>query len=437
MNNNFIDLNQMDVPLISDVANVIGTTILLKNGVEFDYLEMFGKELISPETANVYHELKTAYLQRRELTRTPYAKENQKQVATSKTVYDLLNEPDVQTPFLWENIFPKGEFVGIVGKSGVNKSTFCRQLCLSIATVQSTFLDSELTPSYGKVLYCFSEEHENWIRHYLRKNLNGLEYEKSALSNMNVLNLENFETGADLLLALQDLLMIQKYDLIVMDSYSDFISKFGAKLNDNDTIRSLKAQIEFLKNDGCTVLFNHHTSDKNSQLGTFLGATAFKQIVRSLIEIHEDGNNRIISCEKNSYGAKFEPMVCELSENYLFVNTGKSISRQELFKIASNSDGNRPSHRPKIAPCDVETVNSVFDGADELTTSQIKIALIGMFAVSNATCERWIRDVVSYGFIEKTSHGKYKTVKFQTIISNQTITSFTFDGFKNEDEGIF
>ncbi|MBI3258525.1 MAG: AAA family ATPase [Ignavibacteriae bacterium] len=209
--------------------------------------------------------------------------------AQSKTLLQLLSEPDIKVPFLWGEIFPKGEFLGIVGKSGVNKSTFCRQLCLSIASRQTAFLNDELTPTYGKAMYCFSEENENWIRRYLRKNCNGIEYNMRDLENMTVVNMQNFDTGEEMLTFFREELSRQKFDLIVIDSYSDFIVKFNAKLNDNDSIRVLKSQIEFLKDGGCSILFNHHTSDKASALGTFLGANAFKQIVRSQLEIFDGG----------------------------------------------------------------------------------------------------------------------------------------------------
>lgn len=331
--------------------------------------------------------------------------------AKSKTVLQLLNEPDVKVPFLWGDIFPKGEFVGIVGKSGVNKSTFCRQLCLSIASRQTRFLSSELTPTYGRAMYCFSEENENWIRCYLRKNCNGIDYNTNDLENMTVVNMQNFETGEEMLSFFREELAKQKFDMIVIDSYSDFIVKFNAKLNDNDSIRVLKSQIEFLKEGGCTVLFNHHTSDKASAVGTFLGANAFKQIVRSQLEIFEDGKQRILSCEKNSYGSKFEPMECDISEDFLFIPTGNKLTRAELFERISANDYSTPAApigRPKAAPCDEETVEAVFGGNGELTTGEIVDVLNEMYGIMRAAAMRWINESVTIGLIEQERRGLYR-----------------------------
>lgn len=333
--------------------------------------------------------------------------------ARSRTLLELLNEPDIKVPFLWGEIFPRGEFVGIVGKSGVNKSTFCRQLCLSIASRQNTFLTYDLTPSYGRALYCYSEENENWIRTYMRRNCNGMHHRQSDLENMTLVNMQNLDTGEDLLSHFRDELSRNKYDLIVFDSYSDFIVKFNAKLNDNDSIRQLKSQIEFMKEGGCTVLFNHHTSDKGNTMGTFLGATAFKQIVRSQLEIFEDGKLRILSCEKNSYGTKFEPMECEISEDFLFIPTGNRLSRGELYERISAQDFTNPIAqvgRPKAAPCNEETVENVFGGKEEMTTGEIYHSLHNAFAISDSSVKRWIADITLYGLVEQVRRGTYRRV---------------------------
>lgn len=362
---------------------------------------------------------------------------NTKPAPKFKTVSDLLDEPDIDIPFLWNDTFPKGTIVGIVGKSGVNKSTFCRQLCLSVATKQPTFCGLQLTPTYGRALYCYSEEGETWLRRYIRKNVNGMVYENELLQNMKVLNMEEFESGADLLDYIREELTRQSYDLIVFDSYSDFISKFGAKLNDNDTIRSVKSDISFLNADGCTVVLNHHTSDKSISVGTFLGATAFKQIVRAQLEIFENGNERIISCEKNSYAVKFEPMIFELSDDFLFIPTGRSMTRAELVELvsAANYTPNRPAQRPKIVPCDADAVSNVFGKSDTLMTAQIVQKLVLLYAISERTANDWIKDVCYAGTVEKVKHGVYKMkVQNENAISNYIDTAICNLHF-DESEG--
>lgn len=326
-----------------------------------------------------------------------------------KSLKVLMKEPDTDSPYLWGDVFPKGEYVGVVGKSGVNKSTFCRQLCISIATKQQEFLGAKLTPHYGKTLYCYSEESEGWIRRYMRKQLIGLQYDEHALDDMDVVNLNEFDTGNEFLEFFDEFLQERTYDLIVIDSYSDFIVKFDAKLNDNDSIRKLKKQIDFLKKGGCTVLFNHHTSDKANAVGTFLGANAFRQIARAQLEIFADGNDRILSSEKVQYGFSFEPIVCNLSEDFLFIPTGRTMSRSELYNLVTT--GNFASASPvspnRIANCNTQTVGSIFGEKTTMTSGDIKVAFNVKYQATERTAERWISGAVNAGLIAKTERGVY------------------------------
>lgn len=353
----------------------------------------------------------------------------------AKSLDVMMGEPDVLAPYLWGNVFPKGEYVGVVGKSGVNKSTFCRQLCISIATNQQEFLGIKLTPYYGRTLYCYSEENENWIRKYMRMQLRGLRYDPAALKNMDVIDMNKFDTGADFITYFQKRLSMKTYDLIVLDSYSDFIVKFDAKLNDNDSIRKMKKQIEFLKQGGCSVLFNHHTSDKANGMGTFLGANAFRQIARAQLEIFALGKERVLSCEKVQYGTSFDSLVCDLSDDFLFVPTGRTMSRGELFEQISAGDYSSaaaPVGRPKAAPCDEETVAAVFGGKGEMTTGEIYHNLHIIFAISDSSAKRWLGDVIGYGFVEQVRRGLYREVQQLDCSSDGTI-SFVPDYTVSED----
>lgn len=418
----------IEIPKIADIENIIAHTIYLKNDRGcIDYKSWYEQGEINLDTYTKFVNLRLEYEQYRSATRKPFTPETPVQV---KTVRELLKEADKSTPFLWGDVIPKGEFVGIVGKSGVNKSTFCRQLCLSVAALKPTFCGFALTPFHKKTLYCYSEEGEVWIRRYLRKNCQGLNIQPTLLENMKVMNMEDFDDGDSMLNAIREEMVEHPFDLIVMDSYSDFISKFGAKLNDNDTIRSLKTEISFLKNNGCSVIFNHHTSDKANTIGTFLGATAFKQIIRSQIEIIEDGTKRILSCEKNSYGAKFEPIVCRITQDFLFETTGESMTREELSELVTNKNTiqTKPACRPKIAPCDYETVAAIFGNFDRLKSFQIIQRLMERFTISERSANSWINDVLGYDLIEKIQRGEYRRL-------NHELTAT--DSIYNEEEELF
>ncbi len=340
-----------------------------------------------------------------------------------KSVYELLDEPDTDEPYLIDGLLPRGEFIGVVGKSGVNKSTFCRQLCLSIATRQTCFCGFHLKPVHGRSLYIYSEDGQSWIRKYLRKNAHGIPHSKDQLKNMRISNMNEFEDSDDLVAWLKEELMRESYDVIVLDSFSDLLNLFGAKLNDNSDVRKVIRKLDFLKTDGCTIIFNHHVSDKSSNIGSFQGATAFRQIVRTQLEITEKGNQRIISVEKNSYGEKHDPMVFNLTEDFLFERTNETMTREELSELVANPNHNsrKPVGKPKIAPCTIESVSELFGTSSTLTTAEILNKLQITYPMSNSTAKRWIEDQIISGLMQKDGRGIYSIVKgskFNSLYGN-------------------
>jgi len=261
---------------------------------------------------------------------------------------------------------------------------------------RTEFCGFPLTPTYNRSLYLYSEEGSYFVTQFLEMNLSGLDYDPAKLENMRCADTESFEDEKSLFDFLKNLLAIENFDIIVIDSYSDYLSKLGAELNNNDHARTVKHKSKFLKQNGCVVLLNHHASDKNKEVGTFLGATGFKQICRTIIEIVEDNNQRILSCAKNQYGRKFEPIVCNLTEHFLFEPTGDIMTKDELQTLAAGFSAMPPRRvgKPKLAPTDPETVKLIFGDSPTMKTVGIKRELIKHFSVSDRTQDFWINDVL-------------------------------------------
>lgn len=403
------DIDVLSLTLDDVLKDGFNDTLILNNG---QTIYIMNYELQSLERAHL-QQLRRDYIADRTPKFTPRVEpeEIHKTQSVSKSLLELLSEPDTEQPYLIEGLIPKGEFVGIVGKSGVNKSTFCRQLALTIATQQTSFCGFSLRTSHGNSLYIFSEDGVSWVKRYLRKNCKGLQYENAQLENMRVANMNDFEDGDSIISRLREELTMRKYDLIIFDSFSDLLNLFGAELNKNSDVRKIVSQLSFLKSDGCCVIFNHHVSDKSVSIGTFQGATAFRQIVRTQLEITEHGLQRVISVEKNSYGEKSEAMIFNLTEDFLFEPTGETITRQELSDIVANSNFRNTTPRsvgkPRIATASLEMVKFVFGSSKQKTTAEIKQLLHKHFNMSDATADRWKDEAIKLGLIQKLSHGIY------------------------------
>lgn len=79
---------------------------------------------------------------------------------------DLLQEEDVEIPWLVEKIIPAGYFVGLTSRPKVGKSTLARCLALSVATGQP-FLG--MTTMKGHVIFISLEETKRVIRSHFKK----------------------------------------------------------------------------------------------------------------------------------------------------------------------------------------------------------------------------------------------------------------------------
>lgn len=168
-------------------------TLILKNGM---VLHIQDYHFLSPEYT-ILQQLRREYIaygmKRFDSSMNPIVTTDSSNTAPiDKSVLELLNEPDTPQPYLIDGLFPRGEYIGVTGKSGVNKSTFCRQLGLSIVTRQTSFCGFPLQPKHARVLYVYSEDGDAWLRRYLRKNCEGIQHCKQQLSNMYVANMNKW-----------------------------------------------------------------------------------------------------------------------------------------------------------------------------------------------------------------------------------------------------
>ena len=87
-------------------------------------------------------------------------------VVTGKELYEM----DIkEMPWLIEGVFGRSGLCALGGSSDMGKSTFLRQLAISVAMGDSTFLEWKLNLRYKKVLYISTEDEPISIAHVIRK----------------------------------------------------------------------------------------------------------------------------------------------------------------------------------------------------------------------------------------------------------------------------
>lgn len=208
---------------------------------------------------------------------------------------DLLGNDIDEIPFLIENLFPKISIVAFAGSSDVGKSTFLRQLALTVSTGQSDFLGFKTNIIHKRVLYISTEDDHLSTSAIIKK-------QKGNNPLLNKLKLEDFK-GLNFLFDSDNLLKIIKnrleensLDLIIIDAFTDI---FGEELNSSNKVRTfLNEYYNLIKKHNCLLIFLHHTNKKAETLApsknNLLGSQGFEAKMRLVIELRSDKLNNEI-----------------------------------------------------------------------------------------------------------------------------------------------
>lgn len=240
---------------------------------------------------------------------------------------ELYNRDIVEIPKLWDPFFQKVGIAGLVGSSDSGKSTFLRQLSLSIVLKKSTFLGFPLNPTHHRVLYISTEDDSNSISSGIRKQLESMDVEKDDLNLLkNIHFIFDFENLSN------HLGRSRKYDLIVIDAFTDL---FENELNSNTHVRQFLGKWDkAAKHKNCLIVFLHHIGKAGQYRGPnknfIIGSQAFEAKLRVVLELRPrykspkiidlwvlKGNFLASSYKKNGFELIFD-------DNYLvFKNSDK------------------------------------------------------------------------------------------------------------------
>ncbi|WP_223032687.1 AAA family ATPase [Hanstruepera marina] len=252
---------------------------------------------------------------------------------------ELYNLKTRNVPKLLNPLLLKSGLASLVGTSEAGKSTFLRQLSLSIALKRKDFLGFDLDCEHNKVLYVTTEDDYNSISYAIRKQLKELNQD----AEFNIDNLKNLEFIFDsdnLLKTIQSRLENDAYDLIIIDAFTDVFSK---EINANTQVRVFLNSYSNLANKhDCLILFLHHigkrTQTKTPSKDNIIGSQAFEAKMRVVLElrpnIHKPNLIDLWILKSNFLEPKYKQnsYVLELNENLCFKNTNLRNSRYSEAK---------------------------------------------------------------------------------------------------------
>lgn len=246
------------------------------------------------------------------------------------TALDLYNLKTVEIPKLLDPFLQTVGLASLVGTSDSGKSTFLRQLSLSLVLDLGEFLGYKLNGKHNKVIYVSTEDDSNAVSYSIRKQIESIKIE-NELSEDDIENLKNlefiFETN-ELHKKLSDKLKEEPVDLIIIDAFTDVFTK---EINANTQVRQFLNSYDVLaKQNKCLIIFLHHIGKRQEKYApsknSIIGSQAFEAKMRVVLELRpgKDGKHTGLWVLKSNFlenEYKQKSYVLEFTKDLTFKNS--------------------------------------------------------------------------------------------------------------------
>lgn len=234
---------------------------------------------------------------------------------TSYSAKELYELGITEFPTLIDPIFPRTGLTVLAGSSDTGKSTFLRQLAISIVRGDKTFLGWPINAVHNRVIYVSTEDDKYAISYLLNKTIEEDDDIEKYENLRYVFNLDDpFED-------LESILGEGPVDCIIIDAFSDL---FPGDMNQANKVRNFMNPFSVLAEKyGCLVIFLHHTGKRTEDFppskNNLLGSQGIEGKARQVIELRRDPND-----------AQYRH-VCIVKGNYL-TDDMKTHSYKMLFE---------------------------------------------------------------------------------------------------------
>lgn len=246
---------------------------------------------------------------------------------------ELLNRNIEAIPQLLEPILPKVGLCGFAGSSDTGKSSWLRQLAISVSIGESEFLGFKLNAVYRRAIYVSTEDDEYAISYLLTQANKVKQLPVESFKGLSFI----FDTY-NLLDKLELQLTESKVDLIVIDAFTDL---YGKSMNDTNQVRTfLNDYSQLAQKHKCLIIFLHHTGKRTEELApskhNLLGSQGFEAKMRLVIELRNDfvyAKKRHLCIVKGNYlpnEFKTKSYVMMFDDNLQFTMTEERIPFENL-----------------------------------------------------------------------------------------------------------
>jgi len=258
---------------------------------------------------------------------------------------ELLRRKIENIPCLLDPLFPQVGLCAIAGSSDTGKSSFLRQMAVSVVAGETEFLGFPLRLSHRRAIYVSSEDDDMAISFLLSK-----ANRERALPFDRFRNLTFIFDTQNVLLTLHRLLTANPVDVIFIDCFSDL---YGRSMNEGNQVRTfLNDYSQLAQKFKCLIVFLHHTGKRTDELApskhNLLGSQGFEAKMRMVAELRTDLSEpdlRHLCITKANYlpkQYKQESYVLRFNENLQFSMTDERRPFEEL------KAENKPEQKQKV-----------------------------------------------------------------------------------------
>ena len=246
---------------------------------------------------------------------------------------ELKNQEITEIDYLVDRLLPRGTLCSLVGESDTGKSSILRQLAVSVAYGDDTFIGFKLNENYQNVVYVSTEDNEMSTSAWLNKYLGEDTIDNEVLSKLKFLFItENLNDN------IRKVVSENCLDLLIIDCYTDV---FEGSMNDSNIVRSFLTKYNNLVNQyGVTIVFLHHTKKSSEGMkpnkNSILGSQGFEAKMRSVMMLTKDKDDvslRHLCVVKNNYLSPKEKnfsYVIKFNDDQSFESTGKRVNFDDL-----------------------------------------------------------------------------------------------------------
>lgn len=284
---------------------------------------------------------------------------------------DLLNEPEEEIKWILDNILPSSGFSIIVAKPKVGKSTWSRQLALSIARGDS-FMNREVAK--GAVLYVALEEKRGEVKKHFK--LLGAKGDEDLYVYVGTVPKE---AQAWLTNEMRE----KKPLLVIVDTLFRFVNI--ADGNDYAKVTAaLTPLLALARENGAHLLAVHHARKGGGDGGdSMLGSTAIFGSVDTAIILKRNEGKRTIETQQR-YGTDMEPTVLIFDNETQAMSLGGTKEQDDTQKISD------------------EIMNFLFDQTDSCPEKIIMDGVEGRTGIKRKA----LRALVADGLVQRSGTGK-------------------------------